>query len=665
MEQLIPWKDLDTTPLATAQKMELSILDHVLQSSEDAYYNRGDSALSDESYDIIKQYVESQHPQLPPRVGAPVDSSCISDRKCKLPVYMGSLNKITELHASMLKTFVTKYKTDEYVVSDKLDGNSALLILHRNDAVGEQMFTRGNGFEGLDISHVVSTMLPDIGNKLWSKVMDPTLQTILIRGEVILTRKAFSDSLRHKGGATARNMIAGMLNSKVPDPEILAASDFIAYEVIEPVLRPTDQIDFLQRLGVQHAHSEVWSSDTLTFAQLQEHLRNRTRLSEYEIDGLVIVHNAAHAREVGQNPRHAFAFKDCEALHRENVTVRYVDWKISKDCRYVPTIHFDAVTIDNVNIQRATGFNAKFIADHGVGPGARAVVVRAGAVIPHITQVLAASPTGPQLPENAVWSQSGVDLVLRLDDTAGSSTHILAKKLLHHFFDKIGVMGLGPALVERLYDTGINKVDTIAQATVEDLCKVPGVKVTLARKLKTSIGTSISHLTVLKLMEACNAFGRGFGSKKLEVLIKAVQDGDRKRVTQDALCQIKGIDRLTACAFIDGMARFNEFCESNPFIWSRVQQNSKSMPSLTKDTKDTKFSYVFSGFRDRELEARFSGHDEIMFENTVSRSTSAVIVAAIDTKDTTKTRRARELGVPIIDLQHFLSRHGKKPAMVL
>ncbi len=668
MESLIPWKDLDANPLATAQKMDMSMLAHVLESSEEAYYNHGDSALSDRSYDIIKEYVDSQQQEslLPQRIGAPVDSSSISDRKCKLPVYMGSLNKITESHASTLKTFVTKY-ADEYVVSDKLDGNSALLVLRKNDT-SAQMFTRGNGFEGLDVSHIVSTMLPNLDKEIWSNVADPTLTTILIRGEVILTRKAFSDSLRHKGGATARNMIAGMLNSKIPDPEILAASDFVAYEVIEPVLRPSDQIEFLDRLGVRHAHSEVWSScDTLTFAELQKHLRKRTQLSEYEIDGLVIVHNAIHARDVGQNPRYAFAFKDCEALQRENVTVRFVEWKLSKDGRYVPTIHFDAVTIDNVSIQRATGFNAKFIVDHGIGPGARAVIVRAGAVIPHVTQVLAASPTGPQLPEgnDTVWSQSGVDLLLRPVETLDSTIpQILAKKLLHHFFDKIGVMGLGPALTDRLYDAGLNKVDVIAQATVDDLCQVPGVKVTLARKLHASIQTSISDLNVLMLMEACNAFGRGFGSKKLEILMKAVHDGQggQRQVTEDVLCEIKGIDRLTARAFIEGLERFDVFCESNPFIWSRVQrqQNTKSeRPIKTNDAVTNKRSYVFSGFRDRDLEARFSGNDAIAFENTVSRNTFAVIVASIDdVNDTTKTRRARDLGIPIIDVQHFLTRHG-------
>lgn len=664
----VPWADLNARPLATARRLVIETLNQVLQTSEDAYYNHGNSALSDKSYDIIKDYFDQQQDAVrveKNNIGAPVDSSPSSNRKCKLPIFMGSLNKITEAQPSVLKTFMSKYH-DEYVVSDKLDGNSALLILQRNDAAGgirPHMFTRGNGFEGLDISHIVSSVL-DVGAVL-SKAAFSKIQNIIIRGEVILTRDAFLNTLRHKG-TTARNMIAGMLNSKVPDPEILAASEFIAYELIEPVMQPADQINFLKSFGVRCVHSEMWSSDRLTFAQLQQQLRTRTRASEYEIDGLVVMHNAVHAREAGENPRHAFAFKDGEALQREHVTVRSVEWKLSKDGRYVPTVHFDAVTIDNVSIQRATGFNAKFVVDHGIGPGARAVIVRAGAVIPHIAQVLSASPRGPQLPDGfargVTWSQSGVDLLMHPDDT--ESRAILAKKLLHHFFDKIGVMGLGPALVERLYDAGFENADAVVRATQEDLCKVPGVKATLARKLQISIEASVSQLTVSRFMEASNAFGRGFGSKKLDIFLAHMASDHVP--TEDELCSVKGVDTTTARAFLGGLRRFNAFCESNPFLWARLR-DSRAVVEQMQDARvknpshsDSRYYYVFSGFRDRDLEARLMSTCKIEFGNSVTRGTTAVVVSAISEKDTAKTRRARELGVPIIDLHHFLSRHGAR-----
>ena len=55
---------------------------------------------------------------------------------------------------------------------------------------------------------------------------------------------------------------------------------------------------------------------------------------------------------------------------------------ITKDDYLQPIVHFEPVEIDGVTIEKATGFNAKFIKDNKIAPGSIIVIIRSGDVIP-------------------------------------------------------------------------------------------------------------------------------------------------------------------------------------------------------------------------------------------------------------------------------------------
>ena len=77
---------------------------NVLKLADEAFFNSGDTKLTDDIYDIIKDYVRKKYPKDPylQRVGADVDN------KIKLPYYMGSQNKIKDSEDE-----ITKYKKNE------------------------------------------------------------------------------------------------------------------------------------------------------------------------------------------------------------------------------------------------------------------------------------------------------------------------------------------------------------------------------------------------------------------------------------------------------------------------------------------------------------------------------------------------------------------------
>ena len=118
---------------------------NVLVEADKAFFNSGQPKLTDDIYDIIKDYIRKKYPKdaYLKRVGADVDN------KVALPYYMGSQNKIKDSESE-----ITKYKKKypgPYLISDKLDGVSGMFV-YEGDNV--KLYTRGNGREGQDISHL-------------------------------------------------------------------------------------------------------------------------------------------------------------------------------------------------------------------------------------------------------------------------------------------------------------------------------------------------------------------------------------------------------------------------------------------------------------------------------------------------------------------------------
>ena len=219
---------LQKNPLVILKDLSENEIASIIQQANHSYYNEKTPVFSDNLFDMIKEFLQAQNPNHPilKAVGAAVE-----DRKVTLPFFMGSLDKIKGEEKELAK-FCTKYP-GTYVASDKLDGNSALLCYDKDKT---QLYSRGDGAVGQDISHIIP-FAKHIPKDIFKK------QTI-IRGEMIISKRAF-DKLKDKG-ANARNMVAGVLNAKLPDLEIAGEVEFVAYEVIVPKMEPSVQMEFLK-----------------------------------------------------------------------------------------------------------------------------------------------------------------------------------------------------------------------------------------------------------------------------------------------------------------------------------------------------------------------------------------------------------------------------------
>jgi len=435
---------------------------------------------------------------------------------------------------------------------------------------------------------------------------------------------------------------------------------FVAYEMIQPDgLVPEEQMKEMKCAGFYVAHNQIVKQKDLTEENLSKVLLSRRAESAFEIDGIVVFHNEmAHKRSVGENPDYAFAFKSFQTMERAETTVIGVEWNISKDGFLKPTVLFSPVALDGVTIQKATGFNAKFINENKIGPGARIIVIRSGQVIPYVKEVVEPATAGvAQMPDMPYkWNETGVDAMVEV----ATENATVALKSLEYFFSKIDVTGLGPANVKKLYEAGYKRPRDIFEADVSDITKLEGFKEKSAQKLVDALRTRKSTLVsdCVLLMDASNVMGRGMGTKKIELIISHIGSKiltERYIPSVTELTAIKGIEKKTAELFVENLPNCFKFMEENGFVECMKAQNATAAgaaPAIVSD-KLAHLNVVFTGVRSKEAEAMITENGGKV-SSGVSKQTTLVI-AKDPSGDSNTLVKARDLGVKIVSLDQFMS----------
>lgn len=632
--------NLNKDPDEVLRSLSVDEIVNVIQKANYEYYTKGTPVFSDHIFDLIKEHLEviaPEHPVLN-NVGAST-----SGKKVKLPFYMGSLDKIKN-DPKALEAYTSKFKGD-WVISDKLDGNSGLLCY---DGKTFSLYTRGDGTNGQNISHLI----PFLAN---TTKLNGAGVPFAVRGELIISRKDFA-AIADKG-ANARNTVAGLLNSKVPDLGISNRTQFIAYELLEPAMKPFEQLQYIENtLGLECVYRTLVKHSDVTVDSLSDILMKRRSESKYEIDGIVVCHNAVHDRLIGSNPDYAFAFKSVITMEKAEVTVTKVEWNMSKDGIFVPVVCFVPVALNGVVISRSHGFNGKYIQDNCIGPGARIIIMRSGDVIPYIVQVTSPADVGQMPTAPFVWSASGVDIKLNNQEASSEYTETLQLKNLQYFFDKLDVRGLSNGIIERLYMSDFKTVGSILQISKEQLQTVEGFKNTLAQKIYDAINERKVNIDPHILMDASNTLGRGMGYKKIKQICDTYPTilTERYIPTEAQLKSIKGIEQKTAHVFIQNLGAFFKFVDDNQlgdYLVPKHEPVLSHTPIPRAATLVANKTIVFSGIRDKELEGFIQdngGH----VSTSVSGKTSLVLVKTLDSLSS-KVVKAQELGVPIMLIDDY------------
>ena len=602
-------------------------LGDIIRIANSKYYNQT-PIMTDNQYDIIKEFIEHKFPDnaIVTEIGAEVERN-----KVKLPYEMGSMDKIKP-DTGALSLWMSKYK-GPYVLSCKLDGVSGL---YTTEGTKPKLYTRGNGKVGQDISHLIPFL------RL------PKTKGVVIRGEFIIPKKVFDE----KYGtifANPRNMVAGIINHKhISD----AINDlhFVAYEVIVPQKKPTEQMDFLGTINVERVLFR--NTDTLSNEILSEILVEWRKSYAYEIDGVIVTNDGIYSRKSG-NPDHAFAFKMVLSDQIAEAKVVDVLWTPSKDGYLKPRVQIEPINLGGVTIEFATGFNGAFIQDNKIGIGTTIELIRSGDVIPYIKSVTVPAEEAKMPSVPFKWNDTHVDIML--ENALEDST--VKEKNITGFFRGIGVEGLSSGNISRLIKSGFSTVPEIIHMSEADFLTVEGFKGKLANKIYTGIHQKLQEATIITLMAASNIFGRGFSEKKMELVMNKLptilvsNETKEEKIANIAL--IKGMAVKTAEAFVEKIEDFKEFLTDcgleDKLVNKSIKNIDHSHPLFDK-------SIVLTGTRNSHI-IEFLKNIGAKQGSNVSKNTFLVIAKNKD-DDTGKAEEARKLNIPIISVEEFIQKYS-------
>jgi NAD-dependent DNA ligase len=601
--------------------------------AKEAYYNAKRPIMTDAAFDKLEDLIRSMDSDWS---GLRVTGVSVSDKKTEatLVEFMPSLNKA---YPEAIGKWIAKNPSDEYIVTDKLDGSSLQVVYDGGKL--SQVVTRGNGVLGGDITFLASKL--NLPRTIKSK------SRTVFRCEAIIKREVFD---RHWSSEfdNPRNMINGLLNRKTPH-KALAHVDIVVlgcYGLSIPA-------------GLKLAKSEGLHTVTITSITKREAtpealidlLQTRLSKSMYEMDGLVIAPlNFTMKYRDADKPKAIVAFKVNADADAVQVTVESIIWQVSRTGRIIPKIRIADTMIGGVTVNHATAHNAKWMVDRKIGPGAVLKVVRSGGVIPKIVGVIkpAKKLSLPDVP----YTQVGVHFEVTQEKADSKTKSKIALERLVKFIGTMGIEFLASKTIAKLQSElprPLSYVKAWHEGRLTDILLDAGIGAAMSKKIVAEFDRVFgSTITMRQLMVASQCFGIGIGDRRLRQLedsgvsmgwlSTASKNKVVARVSALPGWSVKTIDLLT-----NGLPKWQEFHDS---ILSMLNVDGGLKKKLTsnKQGKLTGHRVSFTGYRDKQHEtAVVSAGAELV---TFGSKTTILLVKA-GGKASSKVDKAREKGLRV------------------
>lgn len=432
-----------------------------------------------------------------------------------------------------------------YCCELKIDGLSISLKYENGRFI--QGATRGDGTVGENITENLKTV-----KSIPLTLKEPV--TIEVRGECYMPKASFIklNQEREEAGqdvfANPRNAAAGSLRQL--DTKVAASrnlSSFL-YTVADfgPLTAQTQQeaLAELDKLGFRtNQERKLCSNIEEVWAYIESFHEARTKL-DYEIDGIVIkVNEFSLQDELGftvKAPRWATAYKF--PPEEVETVIEDIEWTIGRTGVVTPTAVMTPVRVAGSTVSRASLHNADYIEMKDIRLKDHVVIYKAGDIIPEVSRVLKDKrPEESQpyeMPEHCPVCES--ELVHLEEEVAlrciNPKCPALIKEGLNHFVsrDAMNVDGLGPKVLEQMYDKGLVKdVADLYKVTEEQLLTLEKIKEKSANNILAALQNS-KDSSVERLI-----FGLGIrhvGSKAAKILaehfgsLEALGEADKEAI---------------------------------------------------------------------------------------------------------------------------------------
>lgn len=625
-------------------------------------YRQGNPQISDAHYDELIEELKRLAPNH--EWFQHIEPTTVNKgRKVKLPIPMKSLNKVKSV--AEIKQWLTSMaipSTAELIVMPKFDGVSWL----RDELAGKVYSRGGTDNEGQDCSahYNLLTSYKEYGASDLHYTFGELVFDCITWGQELAGKVSDATGEKFK---SPRNTVAGLINRDEPS-EILKHATFYRYGVGAIDLDNFQTYSQLLQTLCESYHQHIYAT-TVTVAELDE-----TKLTNlfkewrkyYYIDGLVIYLNdillweTIGRQQTTGNPLYAIAYKHPDFTDVFESTVKGIDWKISKAGALKPVVNIDAVDTGDCTMENPTGYNAKYVFENSIGPGARITVTRSGGVIPKILSVMeeATSKTMMEQRDNLLycpdcgrptkWNDTNVELICTNPDCPGIR---LAK--IVHFYTTLEAEQMGEETIAKMFKAGYNTLRRVLDITFDELMLIDGFGESIANVILTANKKIRDGVDVIKLMHASDCFV-GIGQVKAKSIISSLSENDRFAFingyvfTEDNFEQMPQFLALnkTSQSFFKGIAPFYEFVALNKLKILPMEEKPKPIGD-----KYTGMKICFTGVRDKDLESEIVAQGGEVVSG-VSKKTTHLIVADIDSSSS-KTTKAKSLGIPIFTIETF------------
>lgn len=625
--------------------------EQILKANEE--YRNGTPIMTDNEYDNLVLKLKETDPQNELLLRSVLEQPS-KDRMEELPIPMFSLEKVKTVNELLywMNAICGLQREDRLVITSKYDGIS-LCINEENNAT----WTRGNGFEGQRSDHHYSILSKHIEKGQVPSILQYTF------GEAIFPTKDF---LENKGEyKSARNCVAGLFNS--PGTSLmLGFVDIVRYGTN---LEELDKDSQLSKLKERYpTTTAAWIATTCTSFMSDEASVKRwldeifnTLCKKYKCDGLVIeVNNAEKRNRLGRlpngNPRFAIAYKNPEWSERAEMKVTGIEWNVSKDGNVKPVILIDPIDLCGATVQRASGYNTKYICDNNICEGAIVVIARSGDVIPKHLKTVSYGRDNfkemcdemmicPSCGEPLKWDKTMTDLVC---SNLFCEQRGIAE--LVYFFDTVGMEEFREPTIKKIYQAGYRSIAAILNLSEKRLLAIEGIGNSLANTILSQFEKLKKEgVSLAKLMTAYNVFGGGLGEKTCQKIFDNLSKEDLDKVGMSStieiehLTSIEGIGEITAMAFNNGI-----------YLYSKIEDEGISVHSIEKPkvkAAENQMNVCFSGVRDKGMEAELISKGHKIASGVTSKTTHLVVKDP--NSNSSKTVKAKELGISIYSLEDF------------
>ena len=556
--------------------------------------------------------------------------------------------------------------THKSLLSWKLDGLT-VVVTYRDGELYKAV-TRGNGYVGEVITPNARVFV-----NLPAKI--PYKGELVIRGEAIITYSDFErinrsieeDENKYKN---PRNLCSGsvrQLNNRITAERNvrLIAFALIRADGVDFGNSRQKQFEWLKGQGFEVVEYKI--VDETSVADAVEYFSKAITDNDFPSDGLVLLYDdIAYGESLGTTakfPRNAIAFKwaDEMAITR----LKCVEWSASRTGLINPVAVFEPVELEGTTVSRASVHNVSIVRELKLGYNDEIKVYKANMIIPQIAENITGSAT-IEIPKVCPVC-GGPTGIKKANDTESlyclnpdcQAKHI---KRFEHFVSRnaLNIDGISSQTLEKFIDRGFikNYTDLYHLNNYED--EIVGMD-GFGRKSYDNIIESVEKSRTVTLDHVIYALGiGGIGLANARLVSRHCNEDPEAvaDITIEELMSVDGIGDVLAQSFREYFDDVN-----NRRLYNELLAELK----LQKEVRDTSSPVAGKTFVITGSVNHFTNRDELKaFIETLGGKTTGSVSAKTDylinndvTSNSSKNKKARELGIPVISEEEFIKLTGR------